>query len=124
MIERCFDYRRIQKFPDWRMCVSQELFYLMEVKDGKDLGVWTLHPWHDGLLIHASLSKECSGKCAKHSAIQAFNWVFQNTQYKDIYASISNSKRHAQFMAVSAGMNFIYSDNDKRYYKIDMNDFK
>lgn len=118
MIFRCQDYRRIKKFPDWRLLVSSEVYYLMEIKDGVDLGVWSLHPWKDGLMIHANLP-HCSGKDAVESAKNAFKWIFINTNYKVIYAAIPNDKRHAQFMASWAGMKFHDVDEKKRYYKIE-----
>jgi len=123
MIERCTDYRRIKKFPDWRMLVSHEVFYLMEVKDGKDLGVWTLHPWRDGLLVHVNLGDGCKGKDAKQSAIDIHQWIFANTHYKTIYAKIHNDKRPAQFISIMAGMKFIYSQDNHRFYKITPEDW-
>ena len=108
MIIRCTDYRRIKKFPDWRVLVSSEVYYLMEVKDGVDLGVWTLHPWlsdyDEGVLMHASMGESCRGKEAKDSGQNAFSWIFANTNHRCIYAAIPDDKRHAQFMAVQAGM--------------------
>ena len=118
MIERCTDYRRIKKWPDWHMIVSSEVIYLMEVKDGIDLGVWTLHPWSDGLLVHVNLGDDCIGKDAKASAISVHQWIFANTPHTNIYAKIHNDKRHAQFIAIAAGMTFIHAENDHRFYKI------
>ena len=120
MIERCTDYRRIKKFPDWKMQVSSEIYYLMEIKDGVDLGVWTFHPWRDGLMIHASLI--CSGKEAKRSARNAFEWIFRNTDFKKIYAGIPNNKRPAQFMATMAGMKFKIANEKERFYLIEFDD--
>jgi len=118
MIFRCTDYRRIKKFPDWRLLVSSEVYYLMEIKDGVDLGVWSLHPWKDGLMIHANLPY-CSGKDVVESAKNAFKWIFINTSFKVIYAAIPNDKRHAQFIASWSGMEFQDTDEKKRYYKIE-----
>jgi len=116
MIERTQDYRRIKRFPEWPLVVDSEIFYLMETKDGKDMGVWAFHQWWDGLLIHASLGPECRGRDAVNSAKEAFRWIFENTGYKKIYAEISNEKRPAQFVASWAGMDYIYSNQNKRYY--------
>jgi len=50
MIEHVFDYRRVKRITDanpmeadnpWRLTISREIFYLMEVQEnGKDVGVW------------------------------------------------------------------------------------
>ena len=119
MIERCFDYRRIKKFPEWKVQVSREIYYLMEIQDGKDLGVWTLHEGFDGMLIHASLGEGCRGRDAVNSARNAFHWIFDNTFCTKIYACIPNDKRPAQLVAKWAGMAWQYNDEDKRYYKIE-----
>ncbi len=119
MIERCFDYRRIKKFPEWKVQVSSEIFYLMEIQDGKDLGVWTLHKGFDGMLIHASLGDRCRGANVVKSAKAVFRWIFENTDCKAIYACIPNDKRPAQFVASWAGMTWQYNDETKRYYKIE-----
>ncbi len=119
MIERCFDYRRIKKFPAWHVLISDEVYYLMEIKCGKDLGLWTFHPWFDGLLIHANVGDECRGRDAVASAKDAFKWIFENTGCRKIYAAIPNDKRPAQFVASWAGMTWQYNDETKRYYKIE-----
>lgn len=126
MIERCTDYRRIQRFPDWRINISSDVYYLMETDGDKDLGVWTFHPWGSshkfGLLIHASLGSGCKGKDAKASARSAFYWIFTNTDCREIWAAIPNDKRPAQFMASWAGMKYQYKDDNKRYYRIGFKD--
>lgn len=118
LIERCTDYRRIKKFPDWRVCVSDEFYYLMDTKDGADLGLWTFHEEEDGAAMHASFGLGCTGEYIKNSAIDAIKWMFENTNYNVIYAAIPNDKRPAQIMAKCVGMEFMYKDDDTRYYKI------
>lgn len=125
MIERCQDYRRIKKFPDWPLWISSRVYYLIEVKDGIDLGVWTFEPAAKSNIdftIHASLGEDCRGKDAIGSARQAFHWMFMNTDCAHIHASIPNDKRHAQFMASWSGMKLQSSDKKRRNYKIEFSD--
>lgn len=119
MIERCLDYRRVKKFPGCSICVSDEVYYLMETKDGVDLGVWSLFPWRDGVSIHADLGPKCRGKDAKESAKSVFKWIFDNTFYKIIYAFIPNNTRPAQIMASIAGMEYMHTESNFRFYKIE-----
>jgi len=118
MIERCTDYRRIKKFPDWRMCVSDEFYYLMDTNDGADLGLWTFYEEEGVMVMHASFGLGCTGKYIKNSAKDAIKWMFENTDYNAIWAAISNDKKSAQFMAICVGMEFMYKDDGARYYKI------
>jgi len=124
MIERCTDYRRINKWVKAQIVVSSDFFYLMVIKDGKDMGIFTLQPitGYDGPLIHADLGDKCFGKDAKEGGRDAFKWIFENTNYNKIYAASPHDKRHAQFMAVAAGMKCIYKDTANRYYEITSND--
>lgn len=126
MIDRCYDYRRIKKFPDWRLCVSSKVYYLMEIKDGVDLGVWALHPKDEdditNLTIHANLGEGCRGRDAIESAKNAFKWIFNNTEFKHIIADIPNDKRHAQFMARWSGMKPYGSSDKNRSYSISFYD--
>ena len=116
MIERCLDYRRIKKFPEWNIWISSEVFYLMEIENGEDLGVWIVHPSNHRILIHACMGEKCKGRKAVESAKNAFKWVFENTEISKIYAIISNTKRPAQFVASWAGMKYISKDSDNRAY--------
>lgn len=118
MIFRCTDYRRIKAFPEWTVCVSDKLYYLMDTRDGADIGLWTFHEAEDGAAMHASFGLGCTGKYIKDSAKDAIKWMFENTDYNVIYAAIPNDKRPARIMAVSVGMEFMYKDDDKRYYQI------
>jgi len=122
MIERCTDYRRIKEFPEWTMCVTDKIYYLMDTRDGIDLGLWTFHEAKGGAAMHASFGLGCTGKYIKNSAKDAIKWMFENTNYDAICAAIPNDKRPAQVMAVSVGMEFMYKDETKRYYQI--NNFK
>lgn len=125
MIERCTDYRRIKKFLECPVCVSSEIYYLMEIKDGVDLGVWILHPTiHDttNLTGHANLGDGCRGRDALTSARDAFEWIFTNTDFKFIVAKIPNVKRHAQFMVRWAGMQPSGSSDVDRSYEIGFHD--
>lgn len=118
MIEHCRDFRRIKRFPEWNLCISSEIYYLMETKDGADLGVWVIHPCNDNedVLIHACLGNECRGRRAAESAKNAFAWVFENTKFRKIYALIPKTKRHAQFMASWSGMEYVASSVRHRCY--------
>lgn len=116
MIERCQDYRRVKKFLASDMVVSDKIIYLMETKDDKDLGVWTMDPFLDGFNVHAKMGPECRGRKAVASLRAAFEWVFENTGHDKIYAAIPNSKRAAQMVASWSGMVAVKTNETHRGY--------
>jgi len=103
----------------WLVNITPTCYYLMEVQDGKDKGVWGFHRFLDGLMVHVYMNEEYRGRCAAKSAIDAFDWIFSNTDTRIIYALIPDINRKAQFLAVFAGLSFIYNDqNGNRCYKL------
>ena len=63
MIEHSRDFRRVKKlwknrlFP-WLSApidIGNDSYYLIEVQAGRDVGVWYLHPYTDGLMIHVMM---------------------------------------------------------------------
>ncbi len=120
IIERCKDFRRIVRISDWLVNISPTCYYLMEVKNGKDLGVWGFHRYSDGLMVHVNMSADCRGKAAADSARNAFKWIFDNTDTKMIYALIPAVNRKTQVLAVFVGLSFIYNDKKgNRCYKLE-----
>ncbi len=99
--------------------MTSEIFYLMEIKNGEDLGVWVIHPWRDGLMIHVRMGENCRGRKAVDSAKSAFKWLFENTEFKIIYAAIPSKTRTAQFVASWSGMKYILTEDNHRLYRID-----
>lgn len=124
MIERCFDYRRIRKWPEWRVRISSEVIYLMVVECGKDLGLWTLHPYHDGLMAHANMGDRVRGRAAKKSAYEVLRWVFENTSIEKVYASVSHERKHAKVMVISIGLNPISREADADIYLITKGEYE
>ena len=107
MIKRCTDLRRIKRLaPEWDLIFSHRIYYLVEEKDGEDLGVIVFVPVNGILMIHVELGKKCRGKQAVKICMDAFNWVFQNTDCEDIIAEIPLHNRPAHFVARHAGMDF------------------
>lgn len=119
MIEDCRDFRRVKKFLSREIDISRENFYLMEVQNGEDLGVWHLHPCLDGVCIHADLGDKCRGKDAVASARDVFEWIFQNTHNKIIYAAIPEEVRTACMVATWAGMTYQVTEQNCRLYSIE-----
>ncbi len=120
MIQHCEDFRRVVRIADWMVNISPTCYYLMEVEEEKDLGVWGFHPYLDGLMVHVNMTEECRGKAAVESSKDAFKWIFDNTDTKTIYALIPETNKKVQVFAVSIGLSFIYSDKNKnRCYKLE-----
>lgn len=119
MIHRCKDYRRIKKLIFWEpVFISDKIIYLVETQDGKDLGVWSLHKYLDGYMIHADMGQDCRGKRGKNSMLSAFKWMFDNMAIANIYAKVNRSHKAAQRMATMAGMVFTHSNNDNRFFQV------
>lgn len=91
---------------------------MIENQNGKDLGLWMLEPYFNGLRIHADLGKECRGKKAVESAKAVFNWVFQNTENNVVYAEIPKENKPACRIAAWAGMRHVGIETDKRIFEI------
>lgn len=119
MIERATSYRRIKRVaPNWTLVVSDELYYLIEVRDGRDVGVWAFEPCENGFRVHANMSKEYRGAKAAVSARSAFEWMFENTKCGIIFAGIPEFMHHVQMMACHIGMTFDGKTQDFREYSM------
>ena len=107
MIKRCTDLRRVKHLASkWELVFSNKIFYLVEEQDGEDLGVIVFVPMDDALMIHVELGEKCRGSAALKSCVDAFRWIFNNTDCESIIAEIPLSNRPAHFIARQAGMNF------------------
>ncbi len=118
MIESTFDFRRVGRLAEEEPVISGDLYFLLEVENGKDIGLWTLHRCEGGLRIHADMSPDCRGKKAIASARSAFNWIFQNTKYDIIYAGIPTERKDACQIASRAGMIFKWFFNGDKIYEV------
>ena len=118
MIERTFDYRIVNRFASWKVRISSDYFYLIEKSFNEVLGLWSLEPHKDGLRIHADMGPKCRGKNAIESAKRAFKWVFENTEFKNIYAGIPKENRPACRVASFAGMRFTGNDKKLRLFHL------
>lgn len=112
MIARTTDYRRVKALaPDWNLMPSEEIFYLVETKDGEDIGVMTFHPCdQDGLLMHVQL--KCRGAQAAQVYQNAFDWIFSHTDCTIIHGRIPPTTKHASIMARHVGGQFEGIDED------------
>jgi len=118
LIERSFDYRRINRLVVWPLIISSRIIYLIESNGSGDIGLWTFHNYEDGLMIHADMTLDCRGQRAVESAKNSFKWIFDNSEIKKIYARISVENRAASFIAISSGMKFFYCDKHFRFYEV------
>ena len=114
MITRTFDYRRVKNIVEWPVVVSKDIIYLSD----DDKGIWTVHDYKDGVMIHADMTLKCRGKRAVESAKNAFKWIFENTENKIIYAKISIEKPAASYIAIASGMKFTHNNNEDRFYEV------
>ncbi len=117
MIERCKDFRRIHKIFDGPINIGG--IYLVEVLDGKDLGAWGFYRIDDGFEVHVTLAPECRGHDAAQSARAAFGWIWKNTDAPVIYAAIPFDKKAVMMLANVVGFKFIFSDDERRCYKLE-----
>jgi len=114
MIERSFDYRKIQKMAPWQPVISSKIIYLIDEK----YGLWILHKYLNGLEFHVEMNTRCRGKEAIKQGRKALKWVFDNTDISVIYANVSKVQKHVCYYARQLGMKFIYEKNIIRSYKI------
>lgn len=108
MIERVKDnYRRIKCLaPDWNIVPSDEIYYLVEVQDGKDIGAVVLIPEAEGLKIHVAFKYR--GPRAATGIRNAFCWAFENTEHTRIIAAIpvKDAYKPVRYLAHTVGMIF------------------
>ncbi len=88
--------------------MSREIIYLEE----KDVGLWTFHEYSDGVRVHVNMSKDCRGRKAVQSGLEAKKWIFENTNYHSIYALIPSESKHVFRIAVGCGMNRISTSKE------------
>lgn len=119
MIEHCRDFRRVKKVWDGKISISSAYYYLLEVKNGEDVGCWCFQPYGEELIIHVNLSLKCRGKAAAKSAVNAIKWIFDNTEYDVIHAYPPYDKKAAQRLAVFVGFEFMFEKNGNRCYKLE-----
>lgn len=110
MIEHVRDFRRVKRLAGWDIHISSRTLYLVEVEDGKDVGVWMFTPHEDVLTIHANM--QTTGAKAAKSAREAFKWIFGHTDWQNVFAVIPGDLRHVQAMACHVGMEFYAVDDD------------
>lgn len=79
-------------------------------------GVWTFERYGDAYVIHADIPSGQRGEAARESAKQAFRWIAENTDARQILAAIPTHNRPAHFMAAWAGMQFSHIEEDLRVY--------
>ena len=96
----------------WQPVISSKIIYLVD----DDIGLWTLRPYLDGLMIHVDMKPWAFGKIALESNRQAFKWLFENG-FKYIYAKIEKQKRQVCHFAIVCGMKYTHTENGKRFYK-------
>ena len=119
MIEPCRDFRRLKRISDLPVHISPNIFYLMEVENGEDLGAWMAHPFGDGLSLHAYLGIHCRGKAALTSALSALDWLFNHNSVNVIYAVIPYFRRDVRNLANAVGFRFLQTDHyGNRIYQI------
>lgn len=111
------------------MIISDEVFYLIAVRAGLDVGVLVFVPcdeddFGDGLVVHSELGAECRGSSAAAAVRAAFAWIFENTNYADIFAEVPRKLRHVHVMARHAGMEFVGVEHNLRCYRMNKQDFR
>ena len=118
MIERTEDYRRAKRFISWPLVISNSFYYLMEIEGIEDIGVWTLHPHKDGVMVHADMGQNCRGRKAVESLKAAFKWIWDNTPFKSIYAGIPADNKPACQVASKAGMGYAGNSGTLRLFEL------
>lgn len=125
MIERCLDYRRVKRLASWPLCISDTMYYLIDVENGEDIGVWFFHPNGDAFQVHACMKDRHRGRRAARSVKECFRWMFTNTDTKRIVAAIPDAYREVCYMARHVGMSFAGVDGRAfRCYTLDRQTFE
>lgn len=112
MIEATKDFRRVKRVWPNPMEIGGDCHYLMETTDGRDGGVWAFYPFDNGFMVHVNLGRECRGKMAKTSAMNAFDWIWRNTDVSVIYAAIPEERKDVCLFAQAVGFGFVFRDAD------------
>ena len=130
MIERCMDLRRIKRISDanpdmtgfrWSLPFTPQVYYLMEVDKGEDLGVWAYEPHEGDLRGHAAMGPKCRGRDAIRSLKESFDWIWRNTDCRRIIADIPVSYTHVLMFVRNAGMCYQSENAGIRRYCMERN---
>lgn len=120
-LERTQDYRRVKRVTDanpmqdrdeWNLVISSRYIYLVENDGEKDVGVWCFEPHEDVYLMHTAMTKDCRGKKAIDSGLNAIGWLFENSEVDAILAPVPKRLRHAQIIPRRAGLK-VYDDDGR-----------
>jgi hypothetical protein len=128
MIERTKDYRRVKRLAlanpidqdtPWDLIISSDVIYLIEVKDGVDVGVWCFEPKENGEYdMHTAMAPECRGKAAIESGLDAIRWFYENTDANKIIAPVPKNLKHAQRIPRAAGLVYEGVQGERKIYKM------
>lgn len=118
MIERCTHYRDIRKLRKNFILVSSKAYYLMDVQNGENVGLWSFIPEDGRMTTHVDMTPAYRGHRAFESGRDAVRWMFDNTDHSTLYADIPNTHRHAQFMCKKVGGRCISRDDTSRTYEM------
>ncbi len=127
-LERTQDYRRVKRLTlanpidedtPWDLTISRNVFYLIEVKDGQDVGVWCFEPENNGdYVMHTAMSPACRGKAAIDSGLDAIRWLYEHTEANNIIAPVPKRLKHAQRIPRAAGLVYEGTQDDSKIYKM------
>lgn len=117
MIERTQDQARVQKFRDTSGDPIEDSYYLLEVVDGEDLGVWYFHPCEDGMMIHVGMSEKCRGSKAADSGRRAMKWIHGEMGAKTIYVGVNPRRHDIRSLVCSVGFEFLTCYGGDRIYR-------
>ena len=126
MISHTTDYRRVKRITDanpmeadnpWRLTISREIYYLIEVQENcKDVGVWAFEPHDGGYCMHTAMTRDCRGRKAVRSGLDAIGWLFNHTVAQAVYAAIPEHLKHAHTIPIAAGLKPLGIRDNMRQY--------
>lgn len=114
-MERTFDYRKVKAILGFNPPLGLDFIYLLD----NEINMWACNPFKDGIEIHAEMSRLCRGKDAIRSGKEAVKWIFDNTDFNKIYATISIQRKDACLVASNAGMENIKRSEEQRLFLIE-----
>lgn len=127
-IERTNDYRRVRRLLDksqndqgnpWEIIISSDVFYLIEVQGGEDVGVWAVEPQKNGdYIVHTAMSPACRGKAALDSARAALRWFYEHTGADIILGTVPKRLKHASRVPREVGFVYEGIKGEFRIYKM------
>lgn len=119
MIEETKDFRRVKRVTGLMPLLSPDVIYLVETEKSGDVGIWLLHPYAKGFMIHAGMGLECRGAKAIDSLKRAIEWGFKNLKCPNIYARIPIISKPACQVAARAGMEMVGKTGNGKLYKVE-----